>query len=241
MEEREARTFALSATSTVALRGSAPSRSLRILIIRVGHTYLAKGEYVEALHWYQQMSDYASAAGDKFWMARAPNIIGGVYLELYDLEEAIALNLQGDEISQKLIPWPEPRGHSLLKVGLAHLAREDHGLAEEFFRRAWDLLEEDVWYRWRWHIPLLRARGKLALAERRYDDAWLYAAQSLEMAKQSDSRKHVARAQRLQGDILAARGQLEAAASALRDRCNWPRRSTRHAKSGLARQLLPTC
>ena len=60
------------------------------------------------------------------------------------------------------------------------------------------------------------ARGELALAERRYDDAWLYAAQSLEMAKQSDSRKHVARAQRLQGDILAARGQLEAAASALR-------------------------
>jgi tetratricopeptide (TPR) repeat protein len=182
----------------------------------LGHTYLAKGEYEEALRWYQQMSDYASAAGDKFWMARAPNIIGGVHLELYDLDEAIGLNLEGDEVSQKLIPWPEPRGHSLLKVGLAHLARGDHGLAAEFFRRAWDLLEQDVWYRWRWHIPLLRARGELALAERRHDDAWSYAVQSLQMAKQSDSRKHVARAQRLQGEILAARGELEPAAEALR-------------------------
>jgi tetratricopeptide (TPR) repeat protein len=106
----------------------------------LGHTYLAKGEYEEALRWYRHMSDYASAAGDKFWMARAPNIIGGVHLELYDLDEAIAFNLEGDEVSQKLIPWPEPRGHSLLKVGLAHLARGDHGLAAESSRSSvpWD-------------------------------------------------------------------------------------------------------
>jgi ATP/maltotriose-dependent transcriptional regulator MalT len=86
----------------------------------------------------------------------------------------------------------------------------------EFLLRAWGLLEGDVWYRWRWHIPLLRARGELALAEGRVDEAWSFAAQSLTMARQSDSRKHVARAQRLQGEILAARGQLDGAAEALR-------------------------
>jgi class 3 adenylate cyclase len=93
--------------------------------------------------------------------------------------------------------------------------RGEHGLAEEFFRRAWALLDEDLFMRWRWHIPLLRARGELALAEGRRDEAWSFAVQSLELATQTDSRKHVARAQRLQGKILAASGRLDDAAHAL--------------------------
>ncbi|MBI4245679.1 MAG: tetratricopeptide repeat protein, partial [Candidatus Rokubacteria bacterium] len=181
----------------------------------IGNANTARGKYEEALGWYRRLSDYASAAGDKFYIARIPNTIGGVHLELFDLEEAIQLNLEGDEVAQKVFPWPEPRAHSLLKLGLAYLQRGEHGLAEQFFRRAWALLEEDIWGRWRWHIPLLRARGELALTEGRHDEAWSYATQSLEMATQSDSRKHMARAQRLQGEVLAASGRLEDAARAL--------------------------
>ena len=182
---------------------------------QIGNAYAGKGEYEEALGWYRRLGDYSSAAGDKFWLSRVPNVIGGVHLEVFDLDDAIRLNLEGDEVSQKLFPWPEPRGHSLLKAGLAHLYRGEHGLADEFFRRAWALLELDIWLRWRWHMPLLRARGELALAEGRHDEAWDYATQSLDMATQSDSRKHVARAQRLQGEILAARDRLAEAAGAL--------------------------
>jgi tetratricopeptide (TPR) repeat protein len=102
-----------------------------------------------------------------------------------------------------------------LKVGLAHLARGDHGLAHEYFARAWALLDLDAWYRWRWHIPLLRARGALALAEGRHDEAWRFATESLAMATASDSRKHVARAQRLRGEVLAATAKLVEAAQTL--------------------------
>jgi tetratricopeptide (TPR) repeat protein len=143
----------------------------------IGHANAAKGEYEEALRWYRRLSDYASAAGEKFWMARVPNSVGGVHLELFDLDDAIRLNLEADEVARKLWPWPEPRGHSLLKVGLAYLQRGEHGRAEEFFRRAWALLEEDIFLRWRWHIPLLRAPGELALAEGRCDEAWSFAMQ----------------------------------------------------------------
>jgi ATP/maltotriose-dependent transcriptional regulator MalT len=69
--------------------------------------------------------------------------------------------------------------------------------------------------RWRWHIPLLRSRGELALAEGRLDEAWSFATQSLELATQTDSRKHVARAQRLQGEILMASGRLDDAVRTL--------------------------
>ena len=81
----------------------------------------------------RRLSDYASAAGDKFFMARVPNCIGGVYLELFDLDEALRLNLEGAEVAQQLWPWPKPRGHALLKVGLAHLERARTASLRNFF------------------------------------------------------------------------------------------------------------
>ena len=184
-------------------------------LFTLGHAYLAKGEYEAALGSYHALREYAEAAGDKWWITRTPNCIGGVHLELYDLDEAIRLDEENDDLAKRLWPWPEPRGHSLLKLGLAHLYRGDQARAQEAFQQAWALLEEDAWGRWRWHIPLLCARGELALAAGRYDEAWSYATQSLEMAIQTDSRKHVVRAQRLQGDILAASGRLDEAVRTL--------------------------
>ena len=181
----------------------------------LGNSHAARGSYEEALQWYQQLRDYASTAGDTFWFPRIPISIGGVHLELFDVEEALRLNLEGDETAKQFYAWPEPRGHSLVQAGLSYLYQDDHGRAEACLREAEALLDEDAWMRWRWHIVLLRVFGELALVEARYDDAWTYATQSLELARQSDSRKHVARAQLLQGKLLAIRGQCEDAAQVL--------------------------
>jgi tetratricopeptide (TPR) repeat protein len=62
---------------------------------------------------------------------------------------------------------------------------------------------------------LLRSLGELALAEGRRDEAWDYATRSLEMATRCGQRKHAARAQRLQGEILAAQDRLGEAQGAL--------------------------
>jgi tetratricopeptide (TPR) repeat protein len=184
-------------------------------LFTLGHAYTAKGEYEEALRCYRELREYAEAAEDKLYMVRAPNAIGGVHLELYDLGEAIRFNAENDDLAQQLWAWPEPRGHSLLKLGLAYLYRDEHARAQEAFQRAWALLEEDVWFRWRWHIALLRALGEFALSERRLDEAWSYATQSLDLATQTDSRKHAARAQWLQGEVLAASGRFDEAAQVL--------------------------
>jgi class 3 adenylate cyclase/tetratricopeptide (TPR) repeat protein len=180
-----------------------------------GNLRFSRGEYEEALQCYQRLQAYASAAGDKFFAARVLNLLGGVYLELFDRDSAIKLNVEGDEVAQKLFPWPEPRGHALVKAGLAHLGRGDLGLADEFFARASALLEQDLWGRWRWHMALLQARGELALAAGRHEEAARFAAQALEMATRSQARKHVSRAQALQGVVMAATGRLEEAAAAL--------------------------
>jgi class 3 adenylate cyclase/tetratricopeptide (TPR) repeat protein len=177
----------------------------------IGCTNLARGEYEEALRCFQEVSEYADRSGDPWWISRVPNFIGGVHLELFDLEEALRLNLEGYEVARSVFSWSEPRGHSLVKAGIAHLLLGEHGPAETWFRRAEETLEEDMPLRWRWHITLLHALGELALTQGRHDEAWTYASQSLELALETDSRKHVARAQKLQGDILSANGRFEEA------------------------------
>src|SRR5262249_30952010 len=146
-----------------------------------------------------------------FWLARARNPAGGVHLELFDLETALEHNFEGAEVARRIWPWPEPQAHSHLKIGLVHLLRGDHDRAGAQFGRAWEMFGEDVWFRWRCHMPLARAEGELALRERRFDDAWKRASESLEVATRTDSRKHVVRALCLQGQILAATSRLDEA------------------------------
>jgi tetratricopeptide (TPR) repeat protein len=170
----------------------------------LGHLSLSRGEYERALGWYQQLGDYALSSGDVFWLGRVPNCLGSVSLELYALDRALELEIEGDEAARTYSAWPEPRAHALLKAGLVHFERTDYSRAQEFFMRAWQLLDADLSGRWRWHIPLLHARGALALARGEHDEAWRFATESLELARKTYARKHEPRALRLQGEILAA-------------------------------------
>jgi class 3 adenylate cyclase/tetratricopeptide (TPR) repeat protein len=152
-------------------RGAHAGYYLGQSLFGLGHVSLSRGDYEEASSWYRQMGDYAQAAGDAFWLARAPNCEGTVSLELYDFDRALELQLEGEEAARRYSAWPEPRAHSLLKAGLVHFERTQYGRAEEFFSRAWALLDSDDVLRWRWHIPLLHACGALALIRGRHDEA----------------------------------------------------------------------
>ncbi len=184
---------------------------LGLALYVLGHAHLAKGAYEDALRWYQELGEYAEAAGDKLYIVRVPNCLAGVYLDVYDLAAAIRLNEEGDDVAKRLWRWPEPRGHSLVKLALAHLYRDDHARAQAALGRARELLELDTWGRFTWEIPFLRACGELELAEGRPEEAWRYATASLTMAAQCGRPKHMVRAQQLQADTLAAWGKLEEA------------------------------
>ena len=178
----------------------------------LGNANLSTGEYDKALRWYGKCAEYAEGAGDKVVMALVPNLPGGVHLELYNFDEALKINLEAYETASRLLPWTEPRGHSLTKAGLACVGLGDFALADKYFLSAWELLEDkDEFARWRWQMVLLRGRGELALARGQRDEAWKFATESLDLASKTVSRKHVARAQWLQGEILAANGRLDEA------------------------------
>jgi len=187
-----------------------------VSLFQLGHASLSQGEYEQALNWYRQVSEYGHASGEEFWLARAPNCLGSVSLELYDLDHALELQLEGHEAARRFSAWPEPRAHALLKAGLVYFERSDYGHAEEYFLHAWDLLDVDLSGRYRWHIPLLHARGALALARGQHDEAWRFATESLDLARKTYARKHEPRAQRLLGEILAATGRVNEALPLIR-------------------------
>jgi len=143
-------------------------------------------------------------------------MVGGALLDLYDFDAAIDLCRQGDELAQQLSPWPEPRAQCLVTLGLAYLTRGEPGTADTHLRRAEGLLDADSWGRWRWHIPLLRARAQLALAGGHLDEAVAHASQSLELAVQTDSRRDVAHAKVVLGEIAVAQDRLPEAEKLLR-------------------------
>ena len=183
----------------------------------LGHTKLSAGDYEGALRCYNELTAYAADAADKFYLARAPNCLGGIYLELYDLQRAVEANLQGEQDAHRLALYPEPRAHSLVKLGLAWLERDDHGRANRAFLQATELLDVDEWARWRWATALPRGQGELALAEGRLDDASRFAVEALAIGLESNSRKHIARAKRLQGEIHAAAKSHDEARAKLRE------------------------
>jgi tetratricopeptide (TPR) repeat protein len=162
-------------------------------LFQLGHVSLSLGEYEQALGYYRQLNEYAQAAGEAFWLARAPNCLGSISLELYDFNRALEFELEGDEAARRYSAWPEPRAHALLKAGLIHFEHTDYGRAEEFFLRAWELLDVDLSGRYRWHIPLLNGRGALALSRGDSDSALRFASESLELARKTHARKHEGR------------------------------------------------
>ena len=182
----------------------------------LGHTYRSRGRYEQALRWYAEMGHHADEANDALWIARLPSAVAAVHLELNDLDAAIELCQEGDALAQRLSRWPEPRAHCLVNLGLAHVQRGELDAADASLGRAAGLLNGDAWGRWRWHMPLLRARAELALAAGRHDDAWSDATQALDLATQTDSRKHIAHVKLVLGEIAAAQDRLPEAEKLLR-------------------------
>jgi len=185
-------------------------------LCHLGNAYRAKGRYEQALRWFAELCRYADRTHDAAWMVRAPHGVAAVHLELYDLDTAIGVAQEGEELARRLSRWPEPRAHCLLAIAMAYLAGDAHDAADQHLCRAEALLDHDSWGRWRWHVPLLRLRAELALAVDQRDAAWRYASESLEMAAQADAREHVAHAKLVLGEIAAAQDRLPEALQLLR-------------------------
>jgi tetratricopeptide (TPR) repeat protein len=171
-----------------------------------------QGRLSEALGVLREGTRVAELNGERFWLPRLPNTLGWVYRELHDLEAAIRLDdesiRQGREFGA-----PEAEANALVNLGHVYLILGEPARALEHLREAERIYGQDVWFRWRYNMRLQAELASYWITRGDLKAAATHAGLALEGAETTRSRKHVAWAHKLFGDIAALEERTEEAQS----------------------------
>jgi class 3 adenylate cyclase/tetratricopeptide (TPR) repeat protein len=183
-----------------------------------GVTLTGKGDYDEALARFEEGLILSEKVGNEVYHHRLLNSLGWLLLECGDLDRAIDLNRQGAEGARKRDDH-ETIANAELNLGDIFLAQGDLTLAQEFLDGVYRLAHHPAtseWMKWRYSTHLFVSLGELWLARGEPTKAGEFAAQCLEIATRTNSRKYVVKGWRLLGEIAHARCQWDEAAGWLR-------------------------
>jgi tetratricopeptide (TPR) repeat protein len=152
--------------------------------------------------------------GDEIWRHRLLNTLGWLASECGDLERAIDLNRQTAEMARK---WGDPETIANAELNLADvfLVQGDFTLTQEFLDGVYRLVNDPAtsdFMKWRYSMHLFASLGDLWLARGESAKAQAFAAQCLEIATRTNSRKYLVRGWRLQGELALAHRQWDEAA-----------------------------
>jgi len=156
---------------------------------------------------------------ERYWLPRLPNTLAWLHSEMFDIEEAVRLNGEGIIIAREM-NFPEGDVNSRINLALNHLGLGEPNRADEHLAAAGRLLAEDEWFRWVYTIRFHSARAEYWLAKGNPAEAGTCAMASLDLARTTRRRKHVAWARKLLGDVAA-----------MEDR---PREAVAHYEAGLS-------
>jgi tetratricopeptide (TPR) repeat protein len=169
-----------------------------------------QGRLSEALDVLREGTRVAELNGERFWLPRLPNTLGWVYRELHDLETAVRLDdesiRQGREFGA-----PEAEANARVNLGHVYLVLGEPARALEHLRHAQQLFDQDVWFRWRYNMRLQAELASYWITRGDLKAAATHAGLALEGAETTRSRKHVAWAHKLFGDIAALEERTEEA------------------------------
>jgi tetratricopeptide (TPR) repeat protein len=106
-----------------------------------------------------------------------------------------------------------------LNLGDIFLVKGDLALAQQYLDGVHRLVKDtttSAWNRWRYSTHLFASLGELWLAKGDAAKAWEFAAQCLEIATRTNSRKYLVKGYRLKGEIALVRHQWDEAEGMLR-------------------------
>jgi class 3 adenylate cyclase/tetratricopeptide (TPR) repeat protein len=182
-----------------------------------GLALAGKGDYDDALARLEEGLALSEKVGSEVFRDRNLNTLGWLWAEVGDLERAADFNRRGAEIARKRGD-PETIINAELNLGDISLTTGDLALAQELFEGAHALARNPStsdWAKWRYSMHLFAGLGELWLARGEPAKSQEFAQQCLELAARTDSKKHLVRAWRLQGEIALARRQWDEAGQAL--------------------------
>lgn len=139
---------------------------------------------------------------ERYWLPRLPNTLAWLHSEMFDIEEALRLNLEGSLIAREM-HFPEGDVNSQINLAFNYLGLGEPDRAREHLSAAGTLLTEDDWFRWVYTIRYHAAYAEYWLAKGDPVEAGRCAQASLDLASATHRGKHIAWARKLLGDVDA--------------------------------------
>jgi tetratricopeptide (TPR) repeat protein len=183
-----------------------------------GLTLIGKGDYDGALAALTEGLTLAERVGDEAIHHRLLNCLGWLYADLGDLELATDLNRRSAEVGRRRSD-PGTFPNATINMGEIFLARGELDLAQEHLEGVLRYSREPTtseWMRFRYSIRLFVGLGEVALRRGETAVAREHAAQGLDLATRTGSRKNLLKAWRLSGEIATRERRWDDAEAALR-------------------------
>jgi class 3 adenylate cyclase/tetratricopeptide (TPR) repeat protein len=181
------------------------------------NAYAALGEWALAFQTLDEVMRKGRERENKYAVARAANTLGWYHDQLGDLGRAVELNQEGIELG-RAARIANSEIYGTINLADTRLSRGEAGAARQVLEAADERLRTGFFdsHKWKWTIRVALAFARLELMERRLDAADRHLAAGLEIAGRTESRKHIAVARRLRGEILFAAGRVDPAVAELR-------------------------
>jgi class 3 adenylate cyclase/tetratricopeptide (TPR) repeat protein len=178
-----------------------------------------KGEYEAALVSLKDALELSERLGNKAVKCRVLNTLGWVYGELYNLEPAIRYNQEGAEAAYK-IGDPEIIRNAEINLGDNYLHLGDIEQAQQYLEKVYrDSQRRGVWgeewTKWRYLQHCCHSLGELWLTKGDAEKTLQFAAECLQLAEPTKSRKNIVKGWRLQGQAYCLQGKLAEAEAVL--------------------------
>jgi tetratricopeptide (TPR) repeat protein len=167
-----------------------------------------QGRISEALTSLQEGMRLAELNDESFWLPRLPNTIGWLHRELQNLETALRLNNENVTLAHDL-GFPEGEANAHVNLGHDYLLLDEPEHALEHLQAAEQIYKSDVWLRWRYNIRLQAEFANYWIKCGDLNLATSHATASLQASEKTLSRKYIAWANKLLGDIAILEDRVE--------------------------------
>jgi tetratricopeptide (TPR) repeat protein len=173
---------------------------LLIALFHRARTRANQGRLFEASEMLKEAQRLAELLGDRFWRPRIENTQAWLLTELFDTEAALRLNTEAVQASHD---FGDVEAECMSRINAArdYMVLGEPQQAWEHLRQAEALYEQDVWFRWIYYPRLQAEMASYWISRGDLVQALSHAQESLEQASRTQSRKRMAWARRLLGDI----------------------------------------
>ncbi|MFQ5946329.1 MAG: AAA family ATPase, partial [Anaerolineae bacterium] len=154
---------------------------------------------------------------NKYAVARGTNTLGWVHSELGDFGRAADFNREGIELG-RAANIPNNEINAVINLADNYLNLGEIGPARKFLEETAERIKTGFFdaHLWRWNIRVPLAFARAAFLERDLDRAVVRLDESLVLAETTESRKYIAEARGLRGELLLAAGRRKEAIEELR-------------------------